>query len=241
MTTMAVSPAQANELVLANRILYRQGIVDAFGHVSVRCDNNPERFYLARGIAPAMVTASDVLVFGLDGEPLENDSGELYSERYIHAAVYANRSDVKGVVHSHSPSIIPFTVTGIPLKPIWTLSSFLVDGVGLYDPQDAVGDSDLLVRTLNLGRSLAAELGNKQVTLLRGHGSVVVGRSVREAVSRAIYTEMNARLQSEAMRLGSHVTYLTRGEAQLLNGFTKPDVRRPWEFWVHELGTAPPT
>jgi ribulose-5-phosphate 4-epimerase/fuculose-1-phosphate aldolase len=228
-------PAQARELVLANHILYQRGIVDAFGHVSVRSNARPEEFYLTRGIAPAIVTSGDVLVFGLDGEPLVNDGSDLYSERFIHAAIYASRPDVMGVVHSHSPAILPFTVTGVDLKPLTTMGSFLADGVGLYDPQGPVGDSNLLVQTLQLGRSLVAELGEKHVALMRGHGSTVVGRSVREAVSRAIYTEVNAKLQLEVMRMGVPVKYLTPGEARLLNAFTKPDVSRPWDLWVHEL------
>ena len=232
-----VNAAQADELVLANRILFRNGIVDAFGHVSARSTEHPEQFLLTRGIAPAIVTASDVLVFGLDGEPLSADPGELYSERYIHAAIYARRGDVAGVVHSHSPSIIPFTVTGGGLEPICTLSSFLSESVTLYDPRAAAGDTDLLVRTLPLGHGFAAQLGDHNVSLMRGHGSTVVGRTVREAVARAIYTELNAKLQSEAMRMGKPVIYLSAGEARLLNAHAKPDYRRPWELWVRELAT----
>lgn len=223
------------ELVLANRILFHEGVVDAFGHVSARSDEDPETFLLTWAIAPGLATAADVMTFDFDGAPVEADGRELYSERFIHAAIYRARPDVMGVVHSHSPSIIPFTITEVPLRPVWHMSAFLGDGVAHFDTQDVAGDTDLLIKNMDLGGALASTIGTHPVALMRGHGSVVVGRSVREAVYRAIYTEANARLQAEAQRMGTRVKFLTEGEASLMNAFTRPDVRRPWELWVREI------
>jgi ribulose-5-phosphate 4-epimerase/fuculose-1-phosphate aldolase len=225
------------ELVLANRILFAQGVVDAYGHVSVRSAADPQRFWLTWAVAPALATAGDVLSFDLDGNTAGAAGRELYSERYIHAAVYRARPDVMGIVHSHSPSIIPFTITDVDLRPVWLLSAFLESSVAVFDTQDIEGDTDLLIKTADRGAALATALGSSTVVLLRGHGSVTVGRSVREAVSRAVYTEANAKLQAEAQRMGSRVKFLTPGEAALMNEYTKPDVRRQWELWVRELSS----
>jgi ribulose-5-phosphate 4-epimerase/fuculose-1-phosphate aldolase len=223
------------ELVLANHILFAQGVVDAFGHVSVRSAADPNRFWLTWAIAPALAQKSDVLSFDLDGNTPDAAGRELYSERFIHAAVYRSRPDVMGVVHSHSPSIIPFTITDVDLRPVWHMSAFLDGSVALFDTQDTAGDTDLLIKTPALGTALATSLGDSTVALMRGHGSVVVGRSVREAVSRAIYTEANAKLQAESQRMGTRVKFLTPGEAKLMNDYSRPDVRRPWDLWVREL------
>jgi ribulose-5-phosphate 4-epimerase/fuculose-1-phosphate aldolase len=222
-----------DDLITANHILFHQGVVDAYGHVSARSPDDPEHFLLTWAVAPALATESDVLTFDLEGNTSDAAGRELYSERYIHAAVYKSRPDVMGIVHSHSPAIIPFTVCDVELQPIWHMSAFLGDGVGVFDTQDVAGDTDLLIKNLELGKALAKTLGNKWVALLRGHGNVVAGRSVREAVYRAIYTEANAQLQEKAMRMGTRVKYLTSGEAALMNAYMKPDVRRPWELWAH--------
>jgi ribulose-5-phosphate 4-epimerase/fuculose-1-phosphate aldolase len=140
-------------------------------------------------------------------------------------------------VHSHSKSIIPFTITDVGLRPVWHMSAFLGGGVAVFDTQDVAGDTDLLIKTLDLGHALAKTLGTAQVALMRGHGNVVVGRSVREAVSRAIYTEANAELQAQAMRMSGTVKFLTPGEADRMNAYSTPDVRRPWELWVKELSS----
>jgi ribulose-5-phosphate 4-epimerase/fuculose-1-phosphate aldolase len=225
------------ELVLANRILFAQGVVDAYGHVSVRSAADPSRFWLTWAVAPALATSADVLSFDFDGNAPEAAGRELYSERFIHAAIYRARPDVMGIVHSHSPSIIPFTITDVDLRPVWLLSAFLEGSVALFDTQDIAGDTDLLIKTPEMGAALAAKLGPSTVVLLRGHGSVAVGRSVREAVSRAIYTEKNAQLQAESERMGTRVKYLTPGEAAKMNDYIKPDVRRQWELWVRELSS----
>jgi HCOMODA/2-hydroxy-3-carboxy-muconic semialdehyde decarboxylase len=175
------------------------------------------------------------MTFDAAGNALDNPQGkELYSERFIHAAVYAARPDVLGVVHSHSENLIPYTVTGVELKPIYHMSSFLGQGTAMYDPAETSGDTDLLVKTPALGAALAASLGDKSVCLMRGHGSVTVGRSVREAVYRAVYTERSALLQRDAMRMSDKVKFLSPGESALMDKYMTPDVRRPWELWVRE-------
>ncbi len=230
----ALRAVARDELVVANHILFARDVVDAYGHVSVRDPGESGRFFLTWALAPGLAQLDDVLTFDLNGDALDAHDRELYSERFIHAAIYAARPDVHGIVHSHSRSIIPFTVTNVPLRPIWHMSAFLADGVAAFDSHDVAGDTDLLIKTLDLGRALADTLGTRCVSLLRGHGSVVVGRSVREAVYRAIYTEENAMLQAEAMRMGA-VRFLSPGEAALMQGYMKPDVRRPWELWTREV------
>jgi HCOMODA/2-hydroxy-3-carboxy-muconic semialdehyde decarboxylase len=229
-----MTDALVAELVLANHVLFRQGVVDAYGHVSARRPEDPEHFLLTWAVAPALAAPRDVLTFDLEGNTAEANGRELYSERFIHAAVYKARPDVMGVVHSHSPAIIPFTITDVALRPVWHMSAFLADGAAMYDTQDVAGDTDLLIKNIDLGRSLATALGDKTVALMRGHGNVVVGRSVREAVYRAIYTEANAQLQEKAIRMGTRVKYLTAGEAALMNRYMTPDVRRPWELWTRD-------
>ena len=225
---------QQQELVRANHILFARGVVDAYGHVSVRSAAEPQTFYLTWAIAPGLASEPDVLTFDLDGNAADANGRELYSERFIHSAIYAARPDVNGIVHSHSRSIIPFTVTEMPLRPIWHMSAFLGEGVARFDTQDAAGDTDLLVKTPALGAALAAKLAHHPVALLRGHGSVAVGRSVREAVYRAVYTEENALLQREAMQLGD-VKFLTPGEVDRMQAYMTPDVRRPWDLWTREV------
>jgi HCOMODA/2-hydroxy-3-carboxy-muconic semialdehyde decarboxylase len=220
-----------DDLVAANHILFHHGVVDAFGHVSARDPRDPGRFLLARHVAPALVTRDDIVTFDLAGRALDANGRKLYSELWIHAAIYAARPEVKGVVHSHSPAIIPFGVTDASLEPIFHMSAFLGEGVARFDTRDRFGETDLLIRDMERGRALATTLGSRPVSLMRGHGAVAVGVSLREAVYRAIYTEQNARLQSEAMRLGS-VRFLTAGEAAAQEGRRDPTYRRAWELWL---------
>jgi ribulose-5-phosphate 4-epimerase/fuculose-1-phosphate aldolase len=223
-----------DELVQANHVLFRQGVVDAYGHVSARRPDDPNHFLLTWAVAPALAAAHDVLTFDLEGNTTEANGRELYSERFIHAAVYKARPDVMGIVHTHSPAIIPFTITDVALQPVWHMSAFLAGGAAMFDTQDVAGDTDLLIKNMDLGHALAKSLGDKSVALMRGHGNVVVGRTVREAVFRAIYTEANATLQEKAIRMGTRVKYLTAGEAELMMRYMTPDVRRPWELWTRD-------
>lgn len=220
-----------DDLVSANHILYQEGVVDGFGHVSVRHGKDPERFLLARSLAPASVRARDIMEFGLDGEPVAAHGRKPYLERYIHSEIYRARPDVVAIVHSHSPSLIPFGITGTSLKPVYHMSGFLGAGTPVFEIRDAGGAAtDMLVRDRNLGAALARSLGRASFALMRGHGSVAVAGTLKQVVYRAIYAEINARLQAEAMRLGS-VTYLNDAEAAGATRANDQVIDRPWELW----------
>jgi len=226
-------PGLLEDLVAANRILSEEGVVDGFGHVSARHPRDPSRFLLARSMAPGLVTADDIMEFGLDGAALDRRGRALYTERFIHSEIYKAYPEISAVVHSHSPSIIPFGVTTVPLRPIYHMSSFLGAGVPVFEIRDAGGPTtDMLIRSAELGAALAQKVGGSAVVLMRGHGNVVVGQSVRQVVFRAIYTEINAKLQSEAMRLGEgEVTFLSDDEAANARRTNDAVLNRPWELW----------
>jgi ribulose-5-phosphate 4-epimerase/fuculose-1-phosphate aldolase len=222
------------DLVAANHILYTQSVLDGYGHVSARHDTNPDRFWLARSMAPGLVTDGDIMEFDLSGEPVDGQGRPTYAERFIHSEIYRRRPDVKAIVHSHSPAVIPFGVTTVPLKPIFHMSGFLGTGVPIFEIRDIAGDTDMLVRNPGLGAALALRLGDKSAALMRGHGSVAVGISLPQAVFRAVYLEVNARLQSEAMKLGS-INFLTSEEAKLAAAGNDMHVLRPWMLWKREI------
>jgi ribulose-5-phosphate 4-epimerase/fuculose-1-phosphate aldolase len=229
----AASAELIDDLVAANRILANEGVLDGFGHVSARHDKNPDRFWLARSMAPALVTAADLLEFDLDGNAVEARGRTAYLERFIHSEIYRSHPEVQAVVHSHSPAVIPFGVVGVQLRPIFHLGGFLGTGAPVFEIRDAGGPAtDMLIRNAALGAALAKTLGNAPVALLRGHGDVVVGRSIREAVFRAIYTEVNARLESEALRLGEgRVAFLNEDEARAAAATNSAQIGRPWDLW----------
>jgi ribulose-5-phosphate 4-epimerase/fuculose-1-phosphate aldolase len=222
-----------DDLVAANRILANEGVLDGFGHVSARHDKHPDRFLLARSMAPALVGAADILEFDLDGNAIDARGRIAYLERFIHSEIYRAYPEVQAVVHSHSPAVIPFGVVGVTLRPIFHLGGFLGVGAPVFEIRDAGGPaSDMLIRNPALGAALAKTLGSAPVALLRGHGDVVVGRSIKEAVFRAIYTEVNARLESEALRLGqAQVVFLNEAEARAAAETNSAQIGRPWELW----------
>ena len=226
-------PALIEDLVAANRILYDQSVVDGFGHVSVRHDKNPERFLLARSMAPGLVTAADIMEFDRDSNAIDPKGRAVYLERFIHSEIYKAHPEVKAVVHSHSPAVIPFGVVGTPLRPIYHMGSFLGLGVPVFEIREAGGlATDMLIRSPELGEALAKTLGSAAVALLRGHGNVVVGASVREVVFRAVYTEINARLQSEALRIGQgQVVFLNDAEAMAATTTNQAQIGRAWDLW----------
>jgi ribulose-5-phosphate 4-epimerase/fuculose-1-phosphate aldolase len=228
-------PKLVENLVYANRILCDQGVLDGFGHVSVRHDKDSHRFLLACSRAPALVTSSDILEFGMDGEAIDPRGRAPYLERFIHAAIYRARADVNSVVHSHSPALIPFGVTATILRPIYHMSGFLAEGAPIFEIRDIGGMTDLLIRNNRLGDALARILGHGSVVVMRGHGSVVVGSSIQQLVFRAIYTEVNARLQAEAARLG-RIKFLAPEEAAKASAANDLVVSRPWELWKARIG-----
>jgi HCOMODA/2-hydroxy-3-carboxy-muconic semialdehyde decarboxylase len=230
-----VDRALLEDLVYANRILYDQGVLDGFGHVSVRHPANPEHFLLSRNMAPGLVTAGDILEYDRDGAALNAGDRRVYLERFIHAAIYRARPDVRAVVHSHSPSLIPFGVTGTSLRPVYHMSAFLGAGAPIFDIRNAAGMTDMLISSNRLGDALARELGEHAVILLRGHGEVTTGSSVQQAVFRAVYTEMNAKLQGEALQLGT-VTYLAPEEAAKAAAALDGQIPRAWDLWKGRIG-----
>jgi HCOMODA/2-hydroxy-3-carboxy-muconic semialdehyde decarboxylase len=228
-------PDVVTTLVVANRILYRHGVVDGFGHVSARDPGAPDRFLLSRSLAPGQVTRADVMTFDFDGNTQNGDTRPPYLERFIHGEIYRARPDVGSVVHSHSPSVIPFGATHRALMPLYHMSSFIGEGSALFEIREAGGNTDMLIRDRPLGAALAQSLGNRAVVLMRGHGSTVVGASVEEAVFRAIYTEMNAKLQMQALALGEPV-YLNEEEAAKSMRTNRGVLRRAWDLWAGDIG-----
>jgi HCOMODA/2-hydroxy-3-carboxy-muconic semialdehyde decarboxylase len=225
------------DVVVANHILADQGVVDGFGHVSMRDPTDPNKFFLARSVAPELVTPADVLEHDLDGNTTAPASTKLYLERFIHAEIYRARPDVNAIVHCHAPSLIPFAATGVALRPLYHMSSFLGPGVPVFDIHKAAnGATDMLVKTPELGKALARTLGAHPAALMRGHGAVIVGRDVQQAVFRSVYTEMNARLQGQAMALGAgKVIYLDSDEAKKSEETNSALVGRSWELWLRKV------
>ena len=234
-TVSAPDPALIDKLVIANRILYDQGVVDGFGHVSVRHDQSPAHFLLARNMAPALVRREDIVTFDQDGAALDAVGRRVYLERFIHGEIYRARADVNAVVHSHSPSVIPFGVTRQSLRPVFHMSGFLGQGTALFDIRDTAGDTDMLISSSRLGKALAESLGARSTVLMRGHGSTVVGTSIEQAIYRAIYAEVNAKLQMQAMGLGD-VTYLNEHEAAKAMATNDTQLARVWELWSKKVG-----
>jgi ribulose-5-phosphate 4-epimerase/fuculose-1-phosphate aldolase len=224
-------PALIADLVAANRILYDQGVVDGFGHVSARHDKDPNRYLLARSMAPALVTADDILEYDLDSIAVDPRGRTSYLERFIHGAIYQARPDVRAVVHSHSPAVLPFADTKVALRPMNHIAGFLGGGVPVFEIRDTAGPAtDMLIRNEVLGHALAATLGPHSVALMRGHGSVAAAQSVRHVVFRAVYTEVNARVQAEAMKLGTP-EFLNDQEAAAAMHTNDALVDRPWALW----------
>ena len=243
----SASAALIDDLVSANHILYVEGVVDAFGHVSMRHDQRDDRFLLACGVAPATVTAEDILEIDYDGNVHDIGGRRSYIERFIHSEIYKSRPDVMAIVHSHSPAIIPFGVTRATLRPVCHMSGFLGFSTPIFEIRDTAGENnDMLVKTAKLGKALAESLGKHDFALMRGHGSVTVADSIKLAVARSIWAEMNAKLQTESMRLaqmagfaeGGEVNYLTPGEAKGSMTINETVVDRPWDFWKAKARVA---
>jgi HCOMODA/2-hydroxy-3-carboxy-muconic semialdehyde decarboxylase len=216
------------DLVAADRILASHEIFDAYGHVSVRSERNSQHYFMARSLAPALVTAGDILEYDLDSNVIGGSSAALFLERFIHGEVYKARPDVKAVVHCHTPSLIPFGATDVPLRAMFGLAGFIAEGVPVFEIRKTAGMTDLLIRDAARGHALAQALGNKPAALMRGHGAVVVGASLPIVVGRCVYLDMNARVQAQAMALSKNVTYLTPEEGKVS---VADDYRRAWELW----------
>lgn len=227
-----VDPRILEDLVAANRILATEGVLDAYGHVSMRHPRNPNRYLLSRSLAPILVTAADIMEYDLDSMPVDPKGRLSVQERFIHGEIFKARPDVNAVIHSHSPAVVPFSVVQVPLRPVFHMASFLHVGVPVWDVR-SVNDPEaaqLLVRNGALGKSLAIALGSKPVALMRGHGNVVVASTVQTAVGNAIYTEINARLQTSALGLGGPVNYISAEEGAARDK-NPGDPGRGWDLW----------
>jgi ribulose-5-phosphate 4-epimerase/fuculose-1-phosphate aldolase len=236
---LSASRALVDDLVAGSRILAEHGVLDAYGHISARSDKRPDRFLMSRSRAPALVTAADLMELGMDSEPAAGDKRKGFIERYIHGEIYRARPEAMAVVHSHSPSVIPFGVTRTKLRPLYHMGSFLWSGAPVWDIRKVREQNDLLVRDRPLGEALAGALGKGSCVLMRGHGMTVVGDGVREAVFRAIYTEMNARLQLQAAQLEGPIEFLSDEEGRRSTAANRGTLERPWELWKMRAAARP--
>jgi ribulose-5-phosphate 4-epimerase/fuculose-1-phosphate aldolase len=232
------------DLVIANRILAHENVVDAYGHVSVRHPQNPKRYLLARSLSPEMVERGDIMEFDLEGNALDGpqgaDSRQPYLERFIHGAIYEARPEVLAVVHAHAEDVLPFGITSSPLRPVIHSGSFMGESVPVWDIRDKFGDTNMLVTNVAQGRDLAARLAGNNVALMRGHGFAAAARSLIEVVRMSVYVPRNARVQMAAMQLGA-VKPLSQGEIAARNTGYKPnspETWRAWEYWATRAGCA---
>jgi ribulose-5-phosphate 4-epimerase/fuculose-1-phosphate aldolase len=228
-----VDPALIDDLVAASRILAHHGVLDAWGHVSIRHPKNPERYLLSRARAPALVAADDIMEFDLESNPVDQRDRRMFLERFIHGSAYRARPDINAVVHSHSPTVIPFTVTDEPLKAISHIASFLADGCPCFEIRDVGLTRGLLVTNNKQGAALAKVLGDKSVALMRGHGNLVVAPDVQRAVHRALYTEVNARQLATALSFKRPIKYVQPDEAQ-----DPARLGDSWEVWKSEVASG---
>ena len=217
------------DLVAANRILAEHGVIDAYGHVSLRSPRDPNRFLLARAIAPETVQVEDILEYGLDGNPFDPRGMASVSERFIHSEIYRARPDVMSVVHNHSPSVIPFSVTGVKMRALFHMASFIGDGLPNFEIRRFKKGSDMLVRDPKLGAALAKTLGKAAASLMRGHGSVTVGEDLQRAVGRSVYLEMSAIMQMQALLLSKKIVYFDAAEVKA--SAPVQDYKRAWPLW----------
>jgi HCOMODA/2-hydroxy-3-carboxy-muconic semialdehyde decarboxylase len=227
------------DVVVANRILAREGVVDAFGHVSMRHPDDPERYLMSRSRSPELVTLDDVLEFRLDGEVIDGRGHSFYAERYIHGAIYEARPDVMSVVHNHSNEVIPFTISKEPLKPVFHVAAAIGAHLPVWDIRDNFGDTDLLVVNMDHGRDLARGLAGNTVVLMRGHGCAVVGGSIRAAVFTSIQLQANAKVLAVARGFGE-VTYMSPGEIEHMTATSLGELSmiRAWEYFRRRAGMA---
>ena len=223
------------ELVAANHVLAKLKLLDAFGHITMRHPGDPQRYLMASSIAPALVSEADIITFDLDSNALDARGRPASIERFIHGEIYKARPDITAIVHSHSQTIIPFSVTQTPLRPMSHTAGFLAPAVPVYDPRATVGPSNLLISGQKLGKALADTLGQNTVVLIRGHGNAVVANSVGLAVYRTFFTEMSAQALLQARLLDGPITFLDPEEAARINDLRQTGYVRQWELWKREL------
>jgi ribulose-5-phosphate 4-epimerase/fuculose-1-phosphate aldolase len=235
---MAHTPISAellSDLAAASRILVAQEVVDGFGHVSMRHPSAPDRYLLARSIAPALVTPDDIIEYDLDSNPLDAGGRGSFLERFIHGEIYRARPDIMSVVHSHSPSVIPFGLVGVAMRAMFHNAAFIAEGVPVFDIREKFGATDMLVGNGDKGVALAEAMGRKDIVLMRAHGSVACGPTLQTAVFRAVYTEVNARIQHWTAALGggaaAPIEALNAEEGKLADAVNQTAGRRAWDLW----------
>lgn len=230
-----------DQLVIANRILANEGVVDAYGHVSVRHPDDPQRFFLARSLSPDLVRHEDIMEFRLDGTPARDDKRQPYLERFIHGAILEARPDVQAVVHAHAEDVLPFGITDVPLRPVIHSGAFIGAEVPVWDIAEQFGDrTNLLVTNMAQGRDLAKRLGGRNVALMRGHGFAAAARSLIDVVRMSVYLPRNARVLLKALPLGK-VKPLSAGEIEARTSGYKPEspeTQRAWRYWAMRAGCS---
>ena len=227
----AADPKLIEDLVAANRILAMEGLLDGWGHVSVRHPRDPNRYLMSRNLAAELVTAADIMEYDLDSTPVDARGRDLYTERFIHGEMLRARPDVMAVVHTHAPSLIPFTATQVPLRPMYHRAAFIAQGIPVFDIREGFGMTDMLIRNSAHGRALAKTLADKPAALMRSHGATVVAPSLPRLVGRTYFLALNATLQMQAIALGGPITYLDPEEARLIEAREGYGLARQWEVW----------
>ena len=227
----SVDPALIQDLVIASHVLTDLNVLDGFGHVSMRHPTNPNRYLMSRSLAPALVTSNDIMEYDLDSTPVDAKNRTSFLERFIHGEIYKRRPDVNAVIHTHSANVIPFGVSNVPLRPVFHIAAFLAPSVPVFEIRDSAGMTNMLIGNPQIGKALAETLSDRNVALMRGHGDVVVAPSVPMAVFRAYYSDVNARLQSQAIALGGPVTYLDPEESQKMMPVNDQTHGRAWDLW----------
>ncbi|MEL0293656.1 MAG: class II aldolase/adducin family protein [Alphaproteobacteria bacterium] len=227
------------QLVLANRILARENVIDDFGHVSMRNPLNPERYFISRSRSPEVITRGDIMEFTLDGELIGDDPRRQYSERHIHGAIYAGRPDVNAITHHHARAILPFTMNDESLRPMFHMAAVIGNEISRWDSQHEFGDTNMLVDSMDMGHSLARALDQNRVVLMRGHGCVCAGPGLRAVIMISIGLRDNAELILQTRNLGQ-ITYLTDGEIKMTGDMLIGDMplARAWDYWVARAGFA---
>jgi HCOMODA/2-hydroxy-3-carboxy-muconic semialdehyde decarboxylase len=228
------------DLVIANRILAKQDVVDAYGHVSVRHPDNPKHFFISRSLAPELIERGDIVELDLEGEPVRDEKRPLYLERYIHAGIYQLRPDVMAVVHAHAEDILPFGIArATRLRPVIHSGSFIGSTVPVWDIAEKFGDTNVLVTNLAQARDLGKCLASNNIALMRGHGFAAAARSLIEVVRMSVYLPRNARALMRAKQLGGRIKYLSQGEIEARNRGYSPystETWRAWEYWATKAG-----
>jgi HCOMODA/2-hydroxy-3-carboxy-muconic semialdehyde decarboxylase len=234
-----VERAVLEDLAAASRILVDQGVFDAAGHVSMRHPDNPDRFLMSRSLAPALVTADDIMELSLDCEPFDPKGRNPFIERFLHGGVYKKRADVMAIAHGHSTAVIPFGLVATPMRATYHNAAFLAAGVPVFDIRERFGATDIVISSAEKGAALADALGDKAVLLLRAHGFVAVAPTLPSAVFRAIFTEVSARVQLQAAALGGPMAALDEEEGRKADAINLATVGRSWELWTKRVPPSP--